>query len=58
MTEHKVRVDFLDREAMYAMTKGCPPNRKGFFVFPADKRTNNARVFVINESTASVKTWR
>lgn len=54
----KVRVDFLDEEVMYGMTNGYSPNRKGFFVFPADKKTNNERVFVINESTASVKTWR
>jgi hypothetical protein len=54
----KVRVDFLDGEVMYGMTNGYSPNRKGFFVFPADKKTNNERVFVIRESTASVKTWR
>ena len=54
----KVRVDFLDGEVMYGMTNGYSPNRKGFFVFPADKRTNNARVFVISDSTASVKTWK
>jgi hypothetical protein len=54
----KVRVDFLDGEVMYGMTHGYAPNRKGFFVFPADKDTNNQRVFVIREATASVKTWR
>jgi hypothetical protein len=58
MTEHKVRVDFLDGEAMYGMTNGYFSNRKSFVVFLAEKRTNNAGVFVINESTASVKTWR
>jgi hypothetical protein len=54
----KVRVDFLDGEVMYGMTHGYAPNRKGFFVFPADKETNNQRVFVVREATASVKTWR
>lgn len=54
----KVRVDFLDGEVMYGMTNGYSPNRKGFFVFPADKKTNNERVFVVKESTASVKTWK
>jgi hypothetical protein len=54
----KVRVDFLDGEVMYGMTHGYAPNRKGFFVFPADKETNNQRVFVVRETTASVKTWR
>jgi hypothetical protein len=54
----KVRVDFLDGEVMYGMTHCYTPNRKGFFVFPADKDTNNERAFVIREATASVKTWR
>ena len=54
----KVRVDFLDGEVMCGMTHGYAPNRKGFFVFPADKDTNNQRVFVVREATASVKTWR
>ena len=52
----KVRVDFLDGEVMYGMTHGYAPNRKGFFVFPADTHTNNQRVFVVREATASVKT--
>jgi len=54
----KVRVDFLDGEVIYGMTHGYSPSRKGFFVFPADKDTNNERVFVIREATAAVKTWR
>jgi hypothetical protein len=54
----KIRVDFLDGEVMYGMTNGYAPNRKGFFVFPADKKTNNERVFVIKGSTTSVKTWK
>jgi hypothetical protein len=31
---------------------------KGFFVFPADKKTNNERIFVIKESTGSVTMWK
>jgi hypothetical protein len=54
----KVRVDFLDGEVMYGMTNGYSPNRKGFFVFPADKKTNNERVFIIKDATGSVQTWR
>lgn len=54
----KVRVDFPDGGVMYGMTKGYAPNRKGFFFFSADKKTYNERVFVIKESTTSVKTWR
>lgn len=54
----KVRVDFVDGEVMYGMTNGYSSNRRGFFVFPADKKTNNERVFVIRESTVSVRTWK
>jgi len=54
----KIRVDFLDGEVMYGMTHGYAPNRRGFFVFPADKDSNNERVFVMREATASVKTWK
>ena len=54
----KVSVHFLDGEVMYGMTNGYEPDRMGFFLFPADKKTNNERVFVIKESTASVTTWR
>jgi hypothetical protein len=54
----KVRVDFLDGEVMYGTTHGHSPSRKGFFVFPADKDTNNERVFVIRDATVAVETWR
>ena len=54
----KVSVQFLDGETMYGMTNGYEPDRTGFFLFPADKQTNNERVFVIKESTTSVTTWR
>jgi hypothetical protein len=54
----KVRVDFLDGEVIYGMTNGYSPDMKGFFVFPADKKTNNERIFVIKESTGSVTMWK
>ncbi len=53
-----VSVHFLDGEVMYGMTNGYDPDRKGFFLFPADKKTNNERVFVIKESTTAVTMWR
>ena len=54
----KVSVHFLDGEVMYGMTNGYDPQRKGFFLFPADKKTNNERIFIIKESTTSVTMWR
>ena len=54
----KVKVTYFDGEVMYGTTNGYAPERKGFFVFPADKKSNNERVYVIKESTVAVKTWR
>jgi hypothetical protein len=54
----KVKIAFSDGEVMYGTTHGYAPERKGFFIFPADKESNNERVFVIVESTDKVETWR
>jgi hypothetical protein len=43
---------------MYGSTHGYAPERKGFFIFPADKESNNERAFVIVASTDKVETWR
>jgi hypothetical protein len=34
------------------------PLKAIFFVFPADKESNNERIFVIRKSTDAVETWR
>lgn len=54
----KVKVAFSDGEVMYGTTHGYAPNRKAFVIFPADKESNNERVFVIRESTVAVETWQ
>jgi len=54
----KVKVTFFDGEVMYGSTHGYAPNRKGFFILPANKEINNQRVFAIKESTVAVETWR
>ena len=54
----KVKVTFSDGEVMYGSTHGYAPERKGFFIFPTDKKSNNDRAFVIVESTDGVETWR
>ncbi len=54
----KIKITFSDGEVMYGATHGYTPNRKGFFMFPADKESNNERAFVIQKSTTEVKTWR
>ena len=54
----KVKVTFFDHEVMYGTTHGYSPQRKGFFISPANKEINNDRVFVVKESTVAVETWR
>jgi len=54
----KVKITFSDGEVMYGTTHGYAPERKGFFIFPADKESNNERVFVVRGSTDAVETWR
>ena len=54
----KVKVTFFDGEVMYGSTNGYTPERKGFFIFPVDKESNNDRVFAIRQSAVTVETWR
>jgi len=51
----KIEVTFKDGEVMVGTTMGYDPKRTGFFLFPADPKSNNIRVFVM---TAAVKKVR
>jgi hypothetical protein len=53
----KVKITFSDGEVMYGTIRGYTPHMKGFFIFPADKESNNQRAFVIRESTVAVETF-
>ena len=65
-TEHKdiskrrmygkpVEVKFLDGEVIRGYTQVYNREGKGFFMFPADDKSNNERIFVIWDATQSVK---
>ncbi len=45
-----VEVQFTDGEVLVGSTLGYAANRQGFFIFPADPRSNNSRVFVVTKS--------
>lgn len=51
----KVEVTFVDGEVLQGSALGYNPKEVGFFLFPADPKSNNLRVFVVN---ASVKKFR
>jgi hypothetical protein len=54
----KVKVTFSDGEVLCGLSNGYGPNRKGFFIYPAKKESNNDRAFVVRESATAVQTWR
>jgi hypothetical protein len=43
----KVKVEFTDGEALYGLTMGYSPQRKGFFFSPIDPESNNERIFAV-----------
>lgn len=50
----KIQVIFRDGEKLVGTTQGYQAGRPGFFVFPADKKSNIDRFFVIAAATRSV----
>jgi len=51
----KMEVTFVDGEIMVGSTMGYDPNRPGFFIFPADPKSNNIRVFAVSTSVKTVR---
>jgi hypothetical protein len=51
----KIEVTFVDREVIMGSTLNYRPDGDGFFVLPADPRSNNIRVFVVSGSVRHVR---
>ena len=51
----KMEVTFADGEIMVGSTLGYDPSRPGFFIFPADPKSNNIRVFAVSTSVKKVR---
>lgn len=47
----KMQVDFADGESIVGFTLGFSPDRKGFYLTPADSGGNNIRIFVVKSAT-------
>ena len=54
LSGRRIRVTFKDRELLVGMTQGYQPGRPGFFVIPADPRSNIERCFVVTAFTQEV----
>ena len=50
-----VEVTFNDGEVLVGSTLGYDPKRPGFFIFPADPKSNNARVFALSKAVRLVR---
>ena len=50
----KVVVTFSDEERLVGSSLTYDAAREGFFIFPADPRSNNERVYVVMRAVASV----
>jgi len=46
----KIQVTFHDGEVLQGSVLAYNPQQSGFFLFPADPKSNNDRVFVVNSS--------
>ncbi len=51
----KVEVTFIDGEVLVGSTLGYDPKRQGFFIFPADPKSNNVRVYVVSSAAQKVR---
>lgn len=51
----KIEVTFKDGEVLVGTTMGYDPNRPGFFLFPADPKSNNIRVFAVTTAVKKVR---
>ncbi len=50
----KMEITFMDGEVLVGSTLGYDQNRQGFFIFPADPRSNNMRAYVVSSAVAKV----
>jgi len=51
----KVEVTFIDGEVLVGSTLGYDPKRQGFFIFPADPKSNNIRVYAVSSVVGKVR---
>jgi hypothetical protein len=55
LSGRKVEVRFQDGEVLVGTTTGYDPTRPGFFLFPADDRSNNVRMYIVTKAIKGVR---
>jgi hypothetical protein len=53
-TGKKLKVVFRDGETLVGTTQGYQPGRPGFFLFPADPKSNIDRCYIVSMATQTV----
>ena len=51
----KISVKFSDGESIIGYTLGYSPDRLGFYMTPADLKSNNERIFVVTSASEKVE---
>jgi uncharacterized protein DUF6982 len=54
-THVKTVLEFYDGEKIFGYSSDYDPNRKGFYVIPADPRDNNQKIFVLTSSLVNIQ---
>ncbi|MDH3879468.1 MAG: hypothetical protein OET18_16630 [Desulfobacterales bacterium] len=54
-TGRKIIVKFSDGESIIGYTLGYSPDRQGFFMTPADVKSNNQRIFVVKSASEKIE---
>ena len=51
----KTVLEFYDGEKIFAYSLDYDPNRRGFYVLPADPADNNRTIYVVNSSLVNIQ---
>jgi hypothetical protein len=51
----KIRVKFSDGELIVGYTTGYSPDRQGFYITPAEAKSNNERIFVVKSASEKIE---
>jgi len=51
----KIIVTFSDGESIIGYTLGYSPDRQGFYMTPADLKSNNQRIFVVKSASEKIE---
>ena len=55
MLQNKIVIRCADGRLLKGITSGYQPDRAGFFINPADPKSNIERCFVVTRATSEVK---